>query len=138
MLWNCQKVPIFSTFWKKIFLKSNMGALKIFLKSNNLCTKKSVVPTIFLKSRFFLKSGFLKSRAYCIIILLSFFYGIQSLIKKRILMILRVKIYINNIKSAPFNSTIEVTLALMQTIDNVDTIWLRITNLVPHETTESW
>ena len=36
------------------------------LKSNNLCTKKSVVATIFLRSRFFLKSGFLKLRAYCI------------------------------------------------------------------------
>ena len=34
-------------------------------KSNNLCTKKSVVATIFLKSRFFLKSGFLKSRQHC-------------------------------------------------------------------------
>ena len=42
-----------------------MGALKIFLKSNNLCTKKSDVPTIFLKSRFFLKSSFLKSRFHC-------------------------------------------------------------------------
>ena len=56
----------FPSFLKKIFLKSNFRAYKIFLKSNNLCTKKSVVPTIFLKSRFFLKSGFLKSRAYCI------------------------------------------------------------------------
>ena len=65
LLWNYQKVPIFSTFWKEIFLKSNIRPLKIFLKSNNLCTKKSVAPAIFLKSRFFLKSGFLKSRVYC-------------------------------------------------------------------------
>ena len=58
-------VPIFSTFLGKIFLKSNIRPWEIFLKSNNLCTKKSVVPTIFLKSRFFLKSGFLKSRFHC-------------------------------------------------------------------------
>ena len=57
--------PYFSTFWINIFLKSNIRPYKIFLKSNNLCTKKSVVPTIFLKSRFFLKSGFLKSRFHC-------------------------------------------------------------------------
>ena len=31
---------------------------KIFLKSNNLCTKILVAGTIFLKSRFFLKSKF--------------------------------------------------------------------------------
>ena len=59
--------PYYLTFRNFFFLKSNIRPLKIFLKSNILCTKKSVAPAIFLKSRFFLKSGFLKSRVYCII-----------------------------------------------------------------------
>ena len=60
------KVPIFSTFWEKVFLRSNIRPQKIFFKSNNLCTKKLDVATTFLKSRLFLKSGFLKSRFHCI------------------------------------------------------------------------
>ena len=65
LLLNCQKVLFVFHFWKFFFLKSNIRPLKIFLKSNNLCTKKSVVATIFLKSRFFLKSSFLKWRSHC-------------------------------------------------------------------------
>ena len=34
----------------------------------DLFAKKSVVATIFLKTRFFLKTGFLKSRTYCIFV----------------------------------------------------------------------
>ena len=44
--------PNFSTFWKKNFLKSNIRPQKIFLKSNNLCTKKS-----FLKRDSFLNQA---------------------------------------------------------------------------------
>ena len=59
---NCSKI---AKKVEKIFVKSNIRPWKISLKSSNLCTKKSVVATISIKLRFFLKLGFLKSRAYC-------------------------------------------------------------------------
>jgi hypothetical protein len=46
---------------------SALGLRKSFLNQTiYICTKKLVVPTIFLKLRFFFKSGFLKSRFHCI------------------------------------------------------------------------
>ena len=64
--------------YSKIFLKSNIRPQKLFPKSNNLCTKKSVVPKIFLKLRFFLKSGFLKSRFHCTIMPKKFFLELET------------------------------------------------------------
>ena len=53
---------------------------KTFLNQTKLCTKKSVVATIFLKSRIFLKSGFLKSRASCTSSRLGFNFFFYSII----------------------------------------------------------
>ena len=54
------------TSWKmgwKSFLKEHS-----YFCTTAFSTKKSVVATIFLKSKFFLKSGFLKSRQYCTVL----------------------------------------------------------------------
>ena len=51
--------------WNFCFLNQALGLRKSFLNKTTYVLKNSVVPIIFIKSRFFLKSGFLKSRFHC-------------------------------------------------------------------------
>ena len=62
-----QKTPYFKNIFKHFsFLNQTLGIRKSSLNQTTyLCTKILVVATIFLISRFFLKSQFLKSRFIC-------------------------------------------------------------------------
>ena len=104
--------------------------LKIALKSLNI-TKQSLFFPLFGKKSFLnrtlsLRKSFLNLTTYVARTFLKsgFFFLNRAFLNQEltVVIVLRVKIYINNVKSASFNSTTEVTLSLMQTINNVDTI----------------
>ena len=99
---KCSKIAkqslFFPFFWKKSFLNQTLGISIPFLNQTTYVLRKSVVPTIFLKPRFFLKSRFI-----CTIILMSRTFNLSL----GIIYLLIFRFFINKIVEKEKASTLK-------------------------------